>query len=67
MTDSNPQTVKLLLLVIATLFALLIAFGAAALSRHNGVRWANAIFHGGAAFAGSLTLALLVLNTVLGN
>lgn len=59
------KTVLLCLLVlIAALLSALVAVTAAILIKRSGTRWELSLLTGGGSFAGSLTVMLLIINTV---
>lgn len=55
-----------LLIIIAALASALIAVLAAILVKRSGTRWELSLLSGGGSFAGSLTVMLLIINTVFG-
>jgi hypothetical protein len=61
-TDSSPS--RVLLVIIALLVGLIVALIAAFLSSRDGVSLASASTRGGIAFAGTVTLVLLIMNAL---
>lgn len=63
---TSPTTVLALLVVIAALASLVIAFIGGTLLRHNGSTWPMVFFTGGGVFAAAMTLILKTME-VLGH
>ncbi|GAA1994747.1 hypothetical protein [Amycolatopsis minnesotensis] len=60
----KPAPHRVLLVIIAVLLGIIIALIAAILTTHNGATLATAITTGGVAFAGTVSLALLIMKTL---
>jgi hypothetical protein len=61
---SQPTVVKALLMTLAVLSAIIVSIVAGILSRASGTSLPTAIRHGGVAFGGTVTLAVLVMTAV---
>lgn len=61
MSTSTLQTISLLWLLVAGLSSLVVALVAGILKSSVGARLAEAVLHGGAAFAASMGIALPIL------
>ncbi|MFE3194540.1 hypothetical protein ACFXHA_36430 [Nocardia sp. NPDC059240] len=60
----NRTVLLCLLIIIASLVSTLVAVTAAILVKRAGTRWELSLLTGGGSFAGSLTVLLLIINTV---